>query len=275
MENQHLSQDAHYLIVMLSDQLFALPYDHIVQIIDSPRATKVPNMSSHVRGTINFHGEMIVLYDMRKTLGMTSLPEEVMHIVQTLAARKQDHINWLAKLKDEVYHDREISVQTDPHKCSFGKWFDAFRPESVTLADYMTRFDAPHKQIHHLAIQAQELIRKGRKQEAKDLIHDAEKKELNSLLALFDAAEEAIRRFTYEYAVVLERSGLKFAISVDSVKSFDQFEEVSLDVPPVLKRTVGEFLCGFGRRNVNGRAADILILDVEKIVLRDDPHALT
>ncbi len=265
------SENVDYLIFMLSNQLYALPYHNLVQIIDSPTATRMPNMDGHVRGAINFSGEMIVLYDMRQTLGLPALAEEVSKTVHALAARKQDHINWLNTLKDEVYHDKDISVQTNPHKCAFGKWYDTYKPESLSLADYMARFDAPHKHIHDLAVKAQELIKTGRKQRAKDMIHDAERRELTSLIALFDNAERTIRSFTYEYAIVIENSGSKFAISVDAVKSFEQFDEIILDIPPMLKRTCGDFLQSFGRRSINGKAEDVLILDVEKVI---KPHSL-
>jgi chemotaxis signal transduction protein len=137
----------------------------------------------------------------------------------------------------------------------------------------MARFDAPHKRIHNLAVQAQELIKAGQKQQAKDMIHDAERRELTALIALFDNAERTIRSFTYEYAVIIENSGSKFAISVDAVKSFEQFDEIILDIPPMLKRTCGDFLQAFARRSINGKAEDVLILDVEKIIKPQALHA--
>ena len=266
MKSRHLSQDMDYLIFALSNQFYALPYHNLVQIVDSPATTKMPNMDGHVRGAINFSGEMIVLYDLRKSLGIPALSEEVSHTVHSLTERKQDHIKWINTLKDEVYHDRDISVQTDPHKCAFGRWYDEYQPESPALADYMSRFDAPHKHIHRLAIKAQELIKTGQKQQARDMIHDAEQGELNALIALFNNAEQNIRTFTYEYAIVMENSRSKFAISVDAVKSFEQFGDIRRDIPPMLRRTCGDFLHGFGRKNINGKAEDVMILDVEKII---------
>jgi len=206
------------------------------------------------------------LYDMRKTLGMPALADELSNTVLALRDRKQDHINWINTLKDEVYHDRDISVQTDPHKCAFGKRYDTYQPESPALADYMSRFDAPHKHIHDVAIRAHYLLKIGQKQQAKDVIHDAEQRELTSLITLFDNAERNIRAFTYEYAIVIENSRKKFAISVDAVKSFEQFGEIRSDIPPMLKKACGDFLRGFGRRSINGTAEDVLILDAEKMI---------
>ena len=261
------NKDVDYLIFMLSKQLYALPYHNLVQIIDSPTATKLPNRDEEVRGAINFLGELVVLYDLRRSLGLSSLGDEVSNTIETLGHRKQDHINWLSRLKDEIYNDKEISVQTDPHKCAFGKWYDTFQPESRTLAEYMTKFNAPHKHIHDLAVQGQKLIHAGKKQQAKDLIHEAENREFTSLIKLFDGAEKNIRAFTYEYAVVLENSEKKYAISVDSVKSFERFDEISTDIPPILKRTGADFVQAIGRKKINNTTEDVLILDMDRIVV--------
>ena len=270
MEPKHRLHDSDHLVVMLAKQLYALPYYDLVQIIDSPKPTVLPYMEAHVRGTIDFHGEIIVLYDMRKVLGLPSLAEEVSSIVRSLADRKQDHINWLDRLKDEVYHDHAISVQTDPHKCKFGQWYDHFVTESQVLQDFMARFDAPHKNIHKLAVKAQELINVGRKQDAKDLIHEAERTELAALLNLFDNAERFIRNYTYEYAVVLEHAGSRFAVSVDSVRSFDRLDEISPEIPLMLQRTGSDLLQAFGRMRTNGKEEDVLILNAGKIVNASD-----
>jgi chemotaxis signal transduction protein len=265
LEGKNELQDTEHLVVMLSKQLYGLPYYDLVQIIDSPKATVLPHMDDHVRGTIDFQGEIIVLYDMRKILGLPSLADEISATVRSLADRKRDHINWIEKLKDEVYHDREITVQTDPHKCAFGKWYDQFITDSIRLEEYMSRFDAPHKNIHTLAIKAQELIRLGRKQQAKDLIHDAERLELNALIRLFDGAEHYIRTYTYEYAVVLEHAGRRFAISADSVRSFGRIDEISQHIPPIIKESCGEFLKAFGRMRTDEKDEDVLILDASRI----------
>jgi purine-binding chemotaxis protein CheW len=255
-----------YLLYVVAGHLYALPYHKVVQIIDRPVATRLPNSDSVVRGAINHAGEMVILYDLRKALGRPSLAQEVADTVRSLAQRRHDHVNWLTRLKDEVYHGREITVQTDPHQCNFGKWYDAFRPESTTLSDYMARFDAPHKRVHAIAVKAQELIRAGKKEQAKELVHSAETGDLGVLLRLFDNVEQQIRTFTYEYAVVMEQQGGKYAFAVDSVRSFETLS-LSTEVPDMITRTGGDFVEAIGQRTADGRSEDVLLLNVEKLLL--------
>ena len=62
MENQgqqHGSvpaEDVDYFVFSAKDYLLALPYFSIIQIMDSPACTAVPNMPPHVRGVIDFMG---------------------------------------------------------------------------------------------------------------------------------------------------------------------------------------------------------------------------
>ncbi|MBU1449260.1 methyl-accepting chemotaxis protein, partial [Patescibacteria group bacterium] len=42
----------------------------------------------------------------------------------TLAQRELDHLNWANKVNGLLSDDKitKLEVQTDPHKCAFGKW---------------------------------------------------------------------------------------------------------------------------------------------------------
>jgi chemotaxis signal transduction protein len=270
MEGNIGLKESDFLIFNLSNQAYALPYHNLVQIIESPTATKLPNFNGNVRGTIDFLGETAVLFDLRKTIGVASMAEEITGVIQTLAGRKQDHINWLAKLKSEVDAGKDITVQTNPHLCAFGKWYDKFNSESVSLAKFMSRFDTPHKTIHQLASKAKELIQSGKADQAKEMIHEAENAEFANLLRLFDEAEAVIRTFTYEYAVVIERDDKKIAVSVDSVKSFERFDDICFEVPTILKRAGVDFVCGIGRRASGDATEDVLILDIERLLTMAD-----
>lgn len=71
MDNHGLQQrkstatDTDYLVFTAKDYLLALPYINIIQIVDSPNCTAVPNMSPYVRGVIDFMGSPIPLIDTR------------------------------------------------------------------------------------------------------------------------------------------------------------------------------------------------------------------
>jgi len=69
-----------------------------------------------------------------------------------------DHLNWVNKLSDLIFKDSVTSVQleTDDHKCGFGKWLYGEDVKKLTakdegLASLLDEIKAPHRQLHESA----------------------------------------------------------------------------------------------------------------------------
>lgn len=263
-----LHSTAHeYLVFISAEQKFALPQEILVAIIDMPRHTTIPHMPEHMRGVIDYMGEAVPVYDTRRKMGLPPLGEEIDTLIASLAQRKQDHLAWLEKLKDQVEHGREISVQTDPHQCAFGLWYDACNFHSYDLTDYMAQFDAPHKRIHALAVEVEILIQTGRIEEAKEVIRQAEGDALQTLLSLFDGAARKIKQFTYEYAVILERAdGRRVAVLADKMEYFGLLDEVISPLPRPFSLQHDNFIDALGRRRKGEETEEVLILNIERFL---------
>jgi len=259
-DDQARSESEH-LVISSAEQLFALPAHALLHIVDAPMCTTIPLTEPFVRGVIDVEGETVPLVDLRIRLGYTSLFKEMDDLVTLIAARRQDHVGWLTKLKDAVYHDQEITVQMDPHKCKFGLWYDHFKTNSSTFTSYMNRFDGPHKAVHGIAIRAKELMQNGQTAEAKDLIHETENTVLKGLLTLFDGFEEQLKLHTHEYAVVLRRPGGTFALAIDALVVFDRFTDMLDELPKMLRSGQDRFISGLGRMTIGGEMRDVLILN--------------
>jgi hypothetical protein len=175
-------------------------------------------------------------------------------------------VNWLNKLKEAVNSDQEITVQTDPHKCSFGIWYDKFSTTSTNFAHYMRRFDQPHKAVHAIAIRARELMGAGQTGEARALIRDTERTVLAGLLALFDGFAEQLIRYTHEYAIVIKRGDNVFALAVDALTVFDKFTERTDRLPPAMQSAERQIVAGIGRLAINDAIRDVLILNSDLVL---------
>jgi len=77
-----------------------------------------------------------------------------------LAQREVDHLNWARKLTELINNDdvTTLNVQTDHHKCAFGKWL--YGPERQaaeklvpTLAPLLKKIEKPHQELHETAIE--------------------------------------------------------------------------------------------------------------------------
>lgn len=262
------AEDVDYFVFSAKDYLLGLPYFNIIQIMDSPVCTAVPNMPPYVRGVIDFMGEPIPLIDTRVRLSLKSRREDVADLVQTFLQRKQDHLNWIGKLKDAVEKDKEITVEKNPHICAFGKWYDTYKANTLALSSYMSRFDRPHKAIHDLAVQSEKLILAGQKHQAKLLISNAEQNELKTLVALFDGFEEQMKLSYQEYAVVLTHKGQKLSLAIDTVKYFEKLDEIVYDVP-FTENVNDKIVLGIGRKKVGDATDEIMLLDLDALLAAD------
>jgi len=76
-----------------------------------------------------------------------------------LAQREIDHLNWANKVNELLTDEKvtDLKVQTDDHKCAFGKWLygegrkqaEALLP---SLAPMLKEIEAPHRKLHETAV---------------------------------------------------------------------------------------------------------------------------
>lgn len=81
--------------------------------------------------------------------------------------KEVDHLNWVGKLVAYLTDEAvtKLAVQTDPHKCGFGKWFygdERARAEELvpTLKPLLASIEGPHKKLHESAIAINEKFTK-------------------------------------------------------------------------------------------------------------------
>ncbi len=76
-----------------------------------------------------------------------------------ISQREVDHLNWAGAVSTLLTDDKvtELQVETDPHKCGFGKWYygegrkDALK-ELPDLKELLLAVEDPHTQLHETAI---------------------------------------------------------------------------------------------------------------------------
>jgi len=75
-----------------------------------------------------------------------------------LVQREVDHLNWVAKVSGVLLNGgTELSVETDPHKCGFGKWYYGEGREQAekrfpSLKGLLREIEEPHKKLHESAV---------------------------------------------------------------------------------------------------------------------------
>lgn len=260
------SQD-NYLVFAVNKQLLALPHHRIISVLDNPGATLMPGMSPHARGVMEFMGEPVTYFDFRKIIGVQSVRQEIDELHAMLLLRRQDHLNWINTLKGSVNQGTAITVQTNPHLCAFGKWYDSFHSENLALGRFLQEFDLPHRQIHAIGLHAQEFLANGNREAALALIHETENRELAQLLRLFDRARGELERANSQYAIVTHAGDRqKVAFAVDEPKYFGLLEDITYPLPRMVTQGGNNFVdaCGFLR--ADGANDEVLIVDLERLI---------
>ncbi len=106
-----------------------------------------------VVGVMSFFGVGTIVDAAKEVIGGNQLDGN-------LAQKEVDHLNWAGKV-NALLTDAEITkldVQTDDHKCGFGKWlFGEGRKDAEkmvpSLAPMLKAIEAPHRHLHESAIE--------------------------------------------------------------------------------------------------------------------------
>lgn len=216
LENK-ISERKLFLIVEVAGQNFGLEALKVKEIIAVPTITKVPRTKSLIRGLIKLRDQIIPLLDTRQRLSFRSVESEDNELVELLKTRKQDHVNWVDSLLNSVLEQKEFTLQTDPYKCNFGKWYYSFKTDNIVLADLLDKFELPHSKIHRYAERVKKAIQNEGYDAALELCNQAKDTELKQLVRLFDSLITNIKATRKEFAVVYELEHETVALSVDKV----------------------------------------------------------
>lgn len=210
-----------HVMVRVGDRLFGIPAACVAEMVRLPRLSQVPHSQEHVRGVMTLRGEAIEVFDLRRVVGLPTLRAETEELLEMLAAREEDHRRWLAELERSVRERVPFGLATDPHKCAFGRWYDAFETDNAMLLRYLPKFDEPHQRIHALAREVDELVRAGDADRAIARIEATRGRELAEMIALFRGLRDVLGGDRREIVLVLRHpdTGASVAYSVDIVES--------------------------------------------------------
>lgn len=248
-----------WVLLNINNIIYAISCEYVLSLNQLPEVTPLPTAPPEIRGVINFRGRLIQLIDTRKILNLNSTVNEINGFNNMMDQRYQDHFNWVSTLEKSVLEDSEFTLTTDPHKCAFGKWYDSYNSKNTDIMFLSTfaKFDKPHKAIHQIGITAKELITKGRKKEAIELINSVKETELKQMFHLFDELKEAYKNSRKEIVVVIGKNENNcIGLSVDQITAIEHLYEIDENL---IKESITntEYLAGYGKRK-DGSVAFIL-----------------
>jgi chemotaxis signal transduction protein len=190
-----------YVVFYLGEELYGLPCGLVEGLVRPDRIHPVPRTPEWIAGVACLRGRELPVLDLRARLGYRSAEADCREFQEMMAAREQDHRDWLATLEKCVAEGQEFTLATDPHKCRFGLWYDHIRTRRLSgrMQRVLDRFDEPHRAVHGVADTVMGRVRAGDVAGAVEAMDATRRQELAAMVDLFSQ----VRR---EYAV--DRSGM-------------------------------------------------------------------
>lgn len=246
----NLKINSPWVLLDVNDVVYAISCSSVLSLNQLPNVTPLPKVPPEVRGVINFRGKLIQLVDTRKVLNLKTITDEINDFHNMIDQRYNDHLNWINTLQDTVKNNTDFTLTTDPHKCAFGKWYDSYNSKNTNIMFLSTfsKFDKPHKAIHQIGITARQLIDRGDKQAAVNLIESTKNTELKQMLGLFEEIKEAYKESRKEIVMVVgENEENCVGLSVDQIVAIEHLSEIDEDL---IKEsiTTTEYIEGLGKR---------------------------
>ncbi|MHB8880499.1 MAG: methyl-accepting chemotaxis protein [Thermodesulfovibrionales bacterium] len=130
-----------------------------------------------------------IISNARQVIGSNNLRGEMLQ-------REVDHLNWVVQLNKDIAQN-EVTVQTDPTQCAFGKWYysdarihaEAFLPK---LKDVLTAMEDPHKHLHESAIEIKKELAAGNMAEAHTIFSTKTQTHLKEVKDLLGAVRKTV-----------------------------------------------------------------------------------
>ncbi|RUQ30702.1 MAG: hypothetical protein EKK68_09800 [Candidatus Competibacteraceae bacterium] len=212
-----------WAVLRVQDEFFAVPCEQVQSIIALTNVTPIPHLKKYMRGVIYHQGQVVHVLEMRNRLGLKSLSAEVNDFIDLMEAREQDHVYWIDTLSECVQERKKFPLTTDPHRCKFGEWYEHFLPKTddSLLKSLLNQFEEPHRKVHEVAIQVEQLQHEGHYIEALELIQERKDHELRTMRNLFDNVKQTYRKNNREIAIVLQFSNRQVALVIDEVVAIE------------------------------------------------------
>ncbi len=114
-------------------------------------------------------------------------------LLHTLHLRLDDHRKWVAGIAQSLLKGKRLNVQTDPEKCTFGKWLHSKQVAVLMESDpvfkaSLSAIKQPHEALHKSAVRINGAIKFGNTIKAVSIYNNKTVKYLEQVAALFDKA---------------------------------------------------------------------------------------
>ena len=222
------------IVFRLADQYYSFLSDEVREMVPLTQVAEVPRAPEYIRGVINLRGKVLAVMELRVRLGLEPFEAQLQAIISMMDARAEDHRKWVEELERCAQEGAAFSLNTNPHQCTFGKWYDSYHTDNHSLAAFLKKFDEPHKAIHAAGVTVSQCIERGAREEAQKCVREIKEGSFARMMQLFAGIGPALRESQREIALVIQKDAFSYIAVVDSVESVEVLAEDLDQLPPAV-----------------------------------------
>ena len=126
------------LTFKLDEEIFAVPVEQVMEIIEVSQITKIPQTPEYIRGVTNLRGNVLPVIETRMKFGMPSIKDTIDTCIIVMAVQMHEEEIQLGVLVDAVMEVTQFETNQIKDKPNIGK---KYKSEFITgIANSDDRF---------------------------------------------------------------------------------------------------------------------------------------
>lgn len=184
--------------------------------------TAIPDREEWFLGMMERAGQLVPVIDMRALLHLPNLQTDL----DAFAEMKHMHMSWVVDLETSVRENIPFDRNRDPHKCSFGVWYDSYKSENSVIDFILDEIREPHERLHRSASLIDRAREAGDMEKAEAILQETMDLCHRKILPLLDQLIEAYNEANRGMVIVLN-SGEENSIGivVDEIIGLEEFTD--------------------------------------------------
>lgn len=163
----------------------------------------LPEREPWFLGLTNMGGRMIPAVDLRNLLHLPGLQTDL----DAFAQMKEKHTQWVEELKRSVLENTAFELDRDPHKCSFGQWYDHYHSSNNVIDFILDEIKPPHEELHRCAQRIDEARASQDEESVRRILEQADALCAQKIIPLLDRLIEAYNEAHRGMVIVLSGQG--------------------------------------------------------------------
>jgi purine-binding chemotaxis protein CheW len=217
-----------FIVLEIENENFIIPLESVSEIVRVQEITEAPHQPEWVRGIMNLRDSVISLIDTKKRLGVKTHYDEARELISNSKIICEKLVN---SLQMTLENNVPFTINSNASHTEFCKWSHTVLNNNEVndkIKKKLREAVVPHDNLYDLVAKALEISYSGKKDEAIELFKTINTIHIQKLIDCFDELAVCFDEMhTKNIAVIIEYSGIHFAMLADDITKMKTFQRES------------------------------------------------